>query len=714
MSNTPLNATQLDRLQVINSELNAYTSLDDVCWAIAAAVEELAELEDCVVYVRLGNVLTQTAAIGPKTGAEGVILNRIGLPIGVGIVGSVARTGVEEYVADVRRDGRYVADDYPGRSEFATPIVHRGEVIGVLDSEHNEVDGINLTQRQMMTSIAVLSAPHVAALIAREGSADQDYAEVIADLAHMQLSVPGNLQRVFTNLTERAAKTLRSARANIWLLDEAGTRIDCVDHYDLRSNEHSSGASLAREQAPAYFRQLETERTIMVNDARGDERTSELGDYLQANDVHSLLDAPILVGGKPAGVICIEHTGNTRDWRSEEASFVGTLSDLATIALLSEQKAEAERALVQSQKMESLGRLAGGLAHDFNNLLTVIGGAVETLQITSRSQGKEASLHRLIADAADRARKLTRNLMTFGGKQRLALEHIRVADLAESIEQLTTSLIREDTKLTITLAEEPIWVEGDPGLMEQMLLNLIINSVDAMPEGGDIHLSFGLDEAGSVRIQVEDNGAGMDETLQQKIFDPFFTTKGDFGSGLGLSICQGIVTQHGGTLTCRSKPGVGSVFEISMPAARPGVDAAEKKASVPVSLKAPANTRILLVEDEAGVRDVVGRMLSVLGYETVVAQSAEHAIDMLAEKPVDILVSDVVMPDMRGPDLFRAARLIQPSLSALFVSGYTDQIIRESSFGDARVAYMSKPFTMDELGRALAQLAGVGESRPTR
>ena len=416
-----------------------------------------------------------------------------------------------------------------------------------------------------------------------------------------------------------------------------------------------------------------------------------------------MLDAPIRQEGEVVGVLCIENTGTTRVWTNEEASFVATLADFITIALISDKKALVESALIQSQKMESLGRLAGGIAHDFNNLMTVISGAAETLQIkvTEPDQSTERLLS-LILDARDRAARLTRNLLAYGGNQHLNLEACSTLALAENIRQLTENLVREEIELSFTTPEEDHWVRGDLTQLEQVLLNLILNGVDAISERGRIDVSFSREGNESV-MRISDDGSGMDDEVRQRIFDPFFTTKGDLGTGLGLSVCQGIVSQHQGTLTCESQLGVGTTFEIRLSLVS-SPDSAEEIAETPSPLETLPDSRILLVEDEPGVRDVVKQMLDALGFDPIVAEDARHALEILRNEDVQLMISDVVMPDMRGPDLYQTALEIRPDLTALFISGYTEDVIREVPTANSKTGYLSKPFTLDQLSQAFNQL----------
>ena len=701
MAVSPLNATELDKLQALNAKLSSITDQQVLCQALVDGVAELTSLDDCVIYTRLGNVLTQMAAMGVKVDANGSLIERIGLPVGVGIVGSAALSNTPIYVPDIRNDSRYVEDQYSGASEFAVPIVHRGEVVGVLDAENASVNGLSDKDRQIMSSIAVLAAPHIAALLPKNEGHTRDYAEVIADLANLPQS---NLRSFYANITERAARTLRSSRANIWLFNEERTAIHCVDNYELRTQVHSDGFILERSLYPKYFAALQEERVIMANDASSDTRTSEFAvSYLVDNNIHSMLDAPIRQDGQAVGVLCIEQCGEGRAWTDEEAAFVGTLADFVTIALISEKKTRAENALIQSQKMESLGRLAGGIAHDFNNLMTVISGAAETLQLRVGAPDESTDrLLGLILDARDRAARLTRNLLAYGGNQNLNLEACSVHALADNIRQLTENIVREEIDLRFYVPEEERWVQGDLTQLEQVLLNLIINSVDAIAKRGTIEVSFSHTDTDCI-IRVIDDGSGMDEQVRQRIFDPFFTTKGELGTGLGLSVCQGIVHQHRGTLTCESAPNAGSTFEVRLKlVASPESNETLEEDKGPIARLPDA--RILLVEDEPGVRDVVKQMLDALGFEPVVAEDAKHALKILESEDIPLMITDVVMPDMRGPDLYRAALAVRPELTALFISGYTEDVVPDVPTAISKTGYLSKPFTLDQLSQAFNQL----------
>lgn len=700
-----VHADQLDKLQKIGAELNQISRLDDLCWALAEWVEEVTGLDDCLIYVKEGTILTQMASIGAKQEAGKKVFRRIGLPLGTGIVGAAALLEEPIYIPDVSKDDRYIHDEYPGASEYATPMMHRGEVLGVIDCEHDQIDGISEPQRHLLRTLSMLAAPHLATLMQRSEATRLDLSEVIADLAHLPMTIGGNLRNIYANITERASYTLRAPRANIWLMNEAEDTLVCIDHFELATKTHSDGARLPRPKYPAYFEALNESRIVIVNNAHTDPRTVEFTpDYLPAYDVHSMLDAPIREDGKIVGVVCVEQTGAPRTWTNDEASFVATLSDLATIALISDRKYTAENALIYAQKNESLGRLAGGIAHDFNNLLTVISGAIETLQLRVEMDDDSLRLANLILDASGRASRLTRNLIAFGGNQAMEMNAVSARALCTSIQTLVTDVIREDIDLNFELVTPDMTVMADLSQLEQVLLNLILNAVDALPDGGKISVIFEQNDQGAFGMTVQDNGTGMAPEIRERIFDPFFTTKGERGSGLGLSVCQGIIRQHRGSLTCTSTPGNGSQFVVTLP-----VHDSDNVSTAPTDALTPVHTgsgksRILLIEDEGGVRDVVTQMLRSLGHEPVLADNAHDALEKLKTETFDLLLSDVVMPDLRGPELYRLAREVHPHLPALFISGYTDDILAEIPMHQENVGYLAKPFTLKELESTLNRI----------
>jgi len=374
-------------------------------------------------------------------------------------------------------------------------------------------------------------------------------------------------------------------------------------------------------------------------------------------------------------------------------------------------RAEAERAaletrLRQSQKMEAVGRLAGGVAHDFNNLLTAITGS---LALALRDVAPDNRAHRWLREtdkAAWRAASLTHQLLAFSRQQVIAPRVVDLRAVVEGAGSMLARMIGEDVRLDVRVADEPCLVEVDQGQLEQVLLNLAANARDAMPHGGTIAIEVarGHDTASggrgpSVVLSVTDTGHGMSEAVQAHIFEPFFTTKAaGSGTGLGLAMVYGAVEQNGGSIEVVSRPGRGSTFRIRLPETR-GPKAARH--TPPAELPRGSET-VLLVEDEAAVREVTREQLESLGYRVLACANADEALASAAShvEPLHLLLTDVVMPGMNGRELAERLTRSRPGLRVLYSSGYGEEVIARHGVLEPGVLLLQKPY-------ALAQLAGL-------
>ncbi|HEY3348957.1 MAG TPA: ATP-binding protein [Thermoanaerobaculia bacterium] len=374
-----------------------------------------------------------------------------------------------------------------------------------------------------------------------------------------------------------------------------------------------------------------------------------------------------------------------------------------------EERERAEESLRQSQKMDAVGQLAGGVAHDFNNLLTAILGYADLLASRPAIEGGAREEVAEIRNAGERAATLTRQLLAFSRKQVLEPVVLHVNDLVGDLEKMLRRLIGEDVDLVSILDPSVGNVRADPGQLEQVILNLVVNARDAMPRGGKLTIETAnadLDEAYSQRhaaarpgryvmVAVSDTGFGMDASTVEHIFEPFFTTKEKGkGTGLGLSTVYGIVKQSGGNIWVYSEPGKGTAFKVYLPRVDDAVAEGVSAEASPLPAAA-ANETILLVEDEESVRTLARRILVGHGYRVLEASGGEAALEAFRAHGarIDLLVTDLVMPDMAGTDL--AARLNErhPDLRVLFMSGYTgDAAVRSGQLVQGR-AFLQKPFT---------------------
>jgi PAS domain S-box-containing protein len=375
----------------------------------------------------------------------------------------------------------------------------------------------------------------------------------------------------------------------------------------------------------------------------------------------------------------------------------------------------------QGQKVESIGRLAGGVAHDLNNLLTPILGYGELLKEDLDPESENGESVDQILRAGIRARDLVGQLLAFSRKQTLEYSPVNLSQAVTGFEELLRRTIREDITIEISLSPDVEQVMADIGQIGQVILNLAVNAADAMPDGGHLIIETApveLDEEYAARhegvtpgpysmLAISDTGYGMDADTIEHMFEPFFTTKGAEGTGLGLATVYGIVKQHGGNLWAYSEMGKGSTFKIYLPVSL-GVRAEEEKVEAPVTTLLGSET-ILLVEDNDQVRSMARAMLTRQGYRVLEAESGHRALAILEEndEKVDLLFTDVIMPEMNGRDLFKQAVALRPDLKVLYMSGYTDNVIAHHGVLDEGIELIAKPFTVKDLATRLRVLLKV-------
>jgi len=409
-------------------------------------------------------------------------------------------------------------------------------------------------------------------------------------------------------------------------------------------------------------------------------------------------------------------------------SYIQTDDGSFGIAFVSDisQRKKLEEQLMHSQKMEAVGRLAGGVAHDFNNMLTVISGYSRMVldELPPDHSVREYAEETL--RAAERAGALTSQLLAFGRRQIMRPRVVNINDVVSQTEKMLRRLIGEDIELVLRLAPEAGNLKVDPGPVEQAIVNLAVNSRDAMPTGGRILIEtanvrldetytrthLGVQPGEFVMIAVSDTGHGMDAETRQHIFEPFFTTKEKGkNSGLGLATVYGMVKQTGGDIWVYSEPGKGTTFKLYFPrvpeaATTPGGDEAGQ-------LHLQAGETILVVEDEKAVRDLTVKMLQRLGYHILAAAGGEEALEISRtfSGPIAMLVTDVVMPHMSGLQVAEALAPTRPAMKVLFLSGYTANAVVHHGVLDSDVDYLAKPFSREDLGRKVREIMERREKR---
>ncbi len=511
---------------------------------------------------------------------------------------------------------------------------------------------------------------------------------------------------------------------------------------DVTGHAHAAEAVRAAEESEERFRSLveEAADAFFLHDREGriravNRRACESLGYTRAElmgmkvsdvevDFDPVRDPAIWARTAPGQAAAVAGRHRRRDGSMFPVEVRVACVELAAEPLLmalardvSAQRA-AEEALRESQarladahRLEVVGRLAGGVAHDFNNLLTVILAGGHDLRDRLRAgEPGDAETVEDILDAGERAAELTRQLLAFARKQVVAPTRLDLNEVLRQSRKLLSRVIGEDVRVTEDL-QDGLWtVRADSGLLGQVVMNLAVNARDAMPRGGTLSMSTANVELGPgdpppdpdmapgryVRLRVSDTGEGMGPEVLEHVFEPFFTSKPvGAGTGLGLATAYGNVKQSGGHVVVQSRPGGGSTFDVYLPALATG--------EMPTPLRsvtaAGGSERVLVVEDDAKVREIVERSLRSAGYGVVAASSGEEAVRRVEEglHAIDLLVTDVVMPGMGGPEVARRVLERVPGVRALFVSGYTHDAIGRHGVLDEGIHFLPKPFTSESL-----------------
>lgn len=403
----------------------------------------------------------------------------------------------------------------------------------------------------------------------------------------------------------------------------------------------------------------------------------------------------------------------------EITHFVAIKNDISGIKSLEAERKRLEDQLSHAQKLESIGKLAGGIAHDFNNMLMAVVGYSNLIEMELKEDDPLRNFTKKILDLTDRSKRLTQSLLTFGRRQPLYLSTVDLNEIIRDLEPLLFKAVGERIRCEMPLSEKSIAIKADSSKLEQVVMNIFINAVEAMPTGGRLTIktavteldgacakSFGLGAAGAYAfLSITDTGIGMEEATQEKIFEPFFTTKlRGKGTGLGLSIAYGIVRQHNGALEVVSKPGKGTTFNIYLPIS--GEKLKERVAEAPRLVSPTLSTlskTILLAEDEDGVRESMSMVLRQKGFTVITAVDGEDAINKFAQNKdlIDLLLLDGIMPVKSGKEAYDSIRKIKPDVKALFMSGYTGDEEANRAIQEEGLRFLQKPVPLPELMDAI-------------
>jgi len=438
-------------------------------------------------------------------------------------------------------------------------------------------------------------------------------------------------------------------------------------------------------------------------------------DWLRREGLVAFAGHPLVLDGRLVGVLLLY---DRKPLPQSTLDFLASVADVVALGIDRKRTEEAlqnrEEQLRQAQKMEAVGRLAGGVAHDFNNMLGVITGYTDLLLHRAANDSRIREPLQEIMKAAERASSLTRQLLVFSRREIVAQQVLDLNELILGMHTLLRRLIGEDIEL-VTLPEPQLGlVKIDPGQIEQILMNLAVNARDAMPEGGTVRIETknvergaegaGLAPGSYVQLSVTDTGCGMDAETQRRIFEPFFTTKEKGkGTGLGLATVYGIVQQNGGAIQVESAPGRGTTFQILLPRTQEAPRSTHSADTRPEALV--GTETVLVVEDEALTRQVLRASLEACGYTVLEAGHGEEALSLCREHEarIDLLLTDLVMPIMSGRELAERMAVLRPDTKILFMSGYTDDVVIRQGIQRGEIAFIQKPFNLSALARKVRE-----------
>jgi PAS domain S-box-containing protein len=549
-----------------------------------------------------------------------------------------------------------------------------------------------------------------------------------AILEELALGSPPDRAAAIDHVGEVTARALQATRVGLFTLNEERTALTCERSFDAGHGASAGGIELELGRFPEYFEALQESRMIAVQDPRRDPRTRRVAEAFLADGYETaLLDVPVRLQGRLIGVLCVRRDTGA-EWSLEEEDLVASIADFTSTMLESNRRHDVEAQLLQSQKMEAIGLLAGGVAHDFNNLLSVILGYGEIAASQLEAGDPVRNDLAMMRDAADRAADLTRKLLTFSRRQVVEMVAFDLDGLLGDYVDLLHRIVGEDVRVVVERAGRPVPVHGDRGQVNQILLNLSTNAREAMPGGGRLTIGvravdvctatarrYGLERGGNfAELWVRDTGVGMSDEVRARLWEPFFTTKGS-GTGLGLAVVYGVVERHRGFVLVESEEKVGSTFRIFLPLSPESV---QPGSAAPAARIAGRET-ILVAEDEILVQGLLVAGLRQLGYTVVTADDGRSALELVRTRDdIDAVVLDVVMPQLGAADACERMRSVRPYLPVVFVSGYAPDEGRLSSLLEQEgTAFVPKPFVVATVAarlRALLDARGAPGASPER
>ncbi|MBN1607016.1 MAG: response regulator [Polyangiaceae bacterium] len=601
-------------------------------------------------------------------------------------------------------------------AQLAREIAVRQQVEDALRLAHEQLE------RRVQARTAELASANVVleAEVVRRRRAQADLQQRNRELALLNRVIGASgAERRSTSMLAMTCRELVDAfdldQATAAVLDASRAEVTVIASHHRGGPPRLLGEVVRLADNPAARLVFQDQASLAVLDVAGDPRLASVSDRLQRAGITSLLAVPVVFDGKAVAALLLGSV-RPREFSDPDVKLAECVAQQVAGVLarlrLNEERRQLEEQYHHAQKMEALGRLTGSVAHDFNNILTVIMGNSEVVLSHLRGDDRFRGEMEQIRQAADRAASLTRQLLTFSRHQVRELQVLDVNDVLKAMGGMLRTLVGEDIDLQLVVDAAPAHVKVDNGQLEQVIMNLVVNARDAMPEGGRLtlearnvylsdayaHQHADVSSGPYVLIAVSDTGAGMTAETRAKAFEPFFTTKQKGkGTGLGLATVHGIVAQSGGHVWLYSELDQGTTVKVYLPSAP--AESEQAMPSVPAIAGRGGTESILLVEDEQMLRDLACRVLAREGYTVTAAGSASEALTLVSsEGPVDLLLTDVVVPGgANGVELANQLRITCPKLRVLYMSGYTDNAVVHHGILAPGAFFLQKPFTPLEL-----------------
>jgi signal transduction histidine kinase len=728
-----------DKLKALSALTRLMTSAEgarEVCQAVARAATSLLGAASTRVSVAdpAARVLRTEGGFSLDPHIERIVTEVPVIPYGEGLTGRIAESRAPDFILDIGKDpqlrNRRLSSVAGLRGFAGLPLIADDQTVGVLAIFFREPRSFTSEEQELMALLADQAAIAIRNARMRQAlQTRQSHLEALLEVSR-QLTKIQPVESLLATISEACGRLLDSESVGFRRVEGeelvlAGSWGDAKEV--LITSRLKFGESLAGRVAVGG-------EPLLVADLANDRRvTAAHRESCSRHGYRAMLAVPVKVGERVVGVLTIL-SRRPEGFCAEDLIIATAFAAQAAVALENsrlfhetqrayEELAQTQDQLAQAGKMEAIGHLAGGVAHDFNNLLMVIMGRAELLLKDMDATDPKRSTAKVIEQTAQRAADLTRQLLAFSRKQVLNPVVLDLNAVVSKMGEMLRRLIGEDIDLVTVLGSALGHVKADPGQIEQIIMNLAVNARDAMPEGGrltletanvDLDTDYARKHVGArpgphVMLALSDTGIGMDAQTQTHIFEPFFTTKGPRkGTGLGLAMVYGIVKQSGGNIWVYSEPGKGASFKIYLPRIEGPIDGSQAGSSLPAPVHGVET--ILLVEDEDSVRDLTRDILEAHGYTVLEARHGAEALRISEQHSgaIDLMLTDVVMPEMGGREVAERLAVLRPETKVLYMSGYTDSAVVHHGMLDASTAFLQKPFSAIVLVRKLREILGIG------